>query len=73
MQQQRLVEIGEINSEFCPSVFSDKGDVGLLDQAIIAAQKKSKADFIADASFYRDSNGCISIIGTGKKITKNKL
>lgn len=76
---QNLVEIGEVESEFCPSAMNDKGDIGLLDEAIAAAQKKSGADWITNASFWRDMSGCISVTGTGKKIstsaattTKNK-
>lgn len=69
---QNLVEIGDIESEFCPSTFGDSGQIGLLDQAISNAQKKSGADWIMNASFWRDGNGCISVTGTGKKIGAKK-
>lgn len=65
---QNLVEIGEVNSEFCPNSLKDEGQIGLLDEAISNAQKKSGADWIMNASFWRDGNGCISVTGTGKKI-----
>lgn len=65
---QKLVEIGEVESQFCPDSFNDKGQIGLLDEAISAAQKKSGADWIMNASFWRDQSGCISVTGTGKKI-----
>ena len=65
---QNLVEIGEVESEFCPDTFGDKGQIGLLDEAISNAQKKSGADWIMNASFWRDEKGCISVTGTGKKI-----
>ena len=66
---QNLVEVGEIESEFCPDAFKDKGQIGLLDEAILRAQKKSGADWIMNASFWRDGNGCISVTGTGKKVS----
>lgn len=66
---QNLVEIGEVESEFCPDSFNDKGQIGLLDEAILNAQKKSGADWIMNASFWRDQRGCISVTGTGKKIS----
>ena len=65
---QNLVEIGEVESEYCPDTFNDKGQIGLLDEAIMGAQKKSGADFITNASFWRNEKGCISVNGTGKKI-----
>ena len=65
---QNLVEIGEVDSEFCPDSFNDKGQIGLLDEAIMAAQKKSGADWIMNASFWRNQSGCISVTGTGKKV-----
>jgi hypothetical protein len=68
---QNLVEIGEVESEFCPDTFGDKGQIGLLDEAVKNAQKKSGADFITNASFWRDNSGCISVNGTGKKIATN--
>lgn len=65
---QTLVEIGDVEGEFCPDTFGDKGQIGLLDQAISGAQKKSGADWITNASFWRNESGCISVTGTGKKI-----
>lgn len=66
---QNLVEIGEVESEFCPDSWKDKGDIGLLDMAIQNAQTKTGADWITNASFWRDGRGCISVTGTGKKIS----
>jgi len=66
---QYLVEIGDVESEFCPDSFKDEGQIGLLDQAIINAQKKSGADWITNASFWRDGKGCSSVTATGKKLS----
>lgn len=68
-QNQNLVEIGDVESEFCPDAMNDKGTIGLLDEAIKGAQMKSGADWIMNASFWRDGRGCISVTGTGKKIS----
>lgn len=65
---QNLVEIGEVDGEFCSDSFNDKGSIGLIDMAVSNAQKKSSADWITNASFWRMGNGCVSVTGTGKKI-----
>lgn len=65
---QNLVEIGDVESEFCPDSMKDEGTIGLLDMAIQGAQTKSGADWITNASFWRDGRGCISVTGTGKKL-----
>ena len=65
---QNLVEIGEVEGEFCPDTWGDKGTIGLLDMAIEGAQKKSGADWITNASFWRNQSGCVSVMGTGKKV-----
>ncbi len=65
---QNLVEIGDVEGEFCANQFNDKGDVGLIDMAVHNAQTKSGADWITNASFWR-SGSCVSVTGTGKKLT----
>ncbi len=64
---QNLVEIGDVESEFCTDQWNDKGAIGLMDEVISGAQKKSGADFITNASFWRAGN-CVTVTGTGKKI-----
>ncbi|MFL5786051.1 MAG: hypothetical protein ACJ76H_15645 [Bacteriovoracaceae bacterium] len=64
---QNLVEIGDVEGEFCADSFKDKGDVGLIDMAVQDAQKKSGADWITNAAFWR-SGSCVSVTGTGKKL-----
>lgn len=70
--KQKLQSIGDIEGEFCPDSMNDKGQIGLLDEAIMAAQKKSGADFITNATFYRNQSGCISVAGTAHKIIVTK-
>lgn len=45
----------------------DKGDIGLIDMAVQNAQKKTGADWITNASFWRSGN-CMVVTGTGKKL-----
>ena len=63
-----LVETGDVSGQFCPDTFGDSGQVGLLDEAIKDAQKKSGADFITNAAFWRENGNCITISGTGQKL-----
>lgn len=64
---QNLVEIGDVEGEFCADSWNDKGSIGLIDMAVQDAQKKTGADWITNASFWR-SGSCVSVSGTGKKI-----
>lgn len=64
---QNLVEIGDVEGEFCADQFNDKGSIGLIDEAVRGAQQKSGADWITNASFWRSGN-CVSVTGTGKKL-----
>jgi hypothetical protein len=41
----------------------DDMEIGLMDQAILKAQKKAKADGLADVSFFRECN-CVNVKGT---------
>lgn len=65
---QNLVEIGEVEGEFCANSMKDEGTIGLIDMAVTNAQQKSGADWIINASFWRTGAGCISVTGTGKKL-----
>jgi len=65
---QALRETGPVTGEFCSNAFSDKGTVGLIDEAVRAAQQKYSVDFITAASFYTTGNGCVSVEGTGQKV-----
>lgn len=65
---QNLVEIGDVEGEFCADSMNDKGSIGLIDMAVENAQKKTGADWITNASFWRSGN-CMVVTGTGKKIT----
>jgi hypothetical protein len=69
---QRLVKIGQVDSKFCPNTFSDEGQIGLHDEAISKAQKKTGADWIMKASFWHERSGCISVTGTGVRVYSKK-
>ena len=65
---RELKEIGDVEGNFCTDS-GDRGSVGLMDEAIKDAQKKSKADFILNASFYQEGS-CMSVEGTGAKMVR---
>ena len=64
---QNLVEIGDVEGEFCSDTWNDKGSIGLIDMAVQDAQKKTGADWITNAAFWR-SGSCMVVTGTGKKL-----
>jgi len=66
----KLRESGPVKGHLCARSVKDKGSVGLFDEAIKAVQAESGADFISDASFFREGS-CISIEGIGQKIVRD--
>lgn len=67
---EKLRETGPITGKFCPDAFKDKGNVGLIDQATMAAQEQNQVDFITNVSIWRESTGCLLIDGTGQKVVR---
>jgi hypothetical protein len=65
---QKLEEKGQVSGEFCGDSSRDKGTIGLMDEAIKAAQKSHSVDFISNATFYVTGANCMSVEGTGMKI-----
>ncbi len=66
-----LVEAGDVTGEYCRQATAEMKTVGLLDEAIKDAQRKSKADFITNATFYAKGN-CVLVEGQAMKIAKKK-
>lgn len=62
---ETLAEKGNVSGMFCPDSFKDKGNQGLIDNAVRNAQEMNKVDFIGNVTVWRDGNGCVSIEGTG--------
>lgn len=63
---QKLKAIGDVKGQYCASA-SDKGSVGLMDEAIRDAEKKSGGEVFTDASFF-SSGSCIELEATANKI-----
>ncbi len=67
----QTTSLGEIEAQFCAGddepLVADGNNVGLMDEAIMAAQKKSGADFLVGANFYT-SGSCVIVKGEGRKI-----
>lgn len=64
---EKLQETGPVTGKFCADTFGDKGQIGLLDESVKAAQTQNKIDYIMNASFWNEGQ-CISVEGTGAKI-----
>ncbi len=68
-QGTKFKEMGPVAGGFCADSFKDKGEFGLMDEAIKDAQKKSGADVIVDASFFMEGS-CVTVEGTGKTVMR---
>jgi hypothetical protein len=59
----------KVNAEFCqgddPITTTDR-NVGLIDEAVMKAQKQSGADYIADVTISQ-KGGCVMVEGTAMK------
>ena len=66
-QGEKLQEIGPVEDKFCPSAAKDQGPQGLMDEVIRSAQNKSGADYITNAVFYLELNGCVVVNGTATR------
>ena len=64
---EALKETGPVSGEFCSDAWSDKGQMGLLDESIKHAQKQSGVDFITNVAFF-STGKCILLEGTGQKV-----
>lgn len=65
-----LKEMGDVTGQFCTDS-SHKGSMGLMDETIKDAQRRSKVDFIINASFFRKGS-CMMVEGTGAKLVSKK-
>ena len=43
---------------------------GMMDEAILSAQRRGSFDFISDAKFYREAN-CVSLQGLGQRLVQS--
>lgn len=66
---ERLRQTGSVHGKFCPQTFDDRGNIGLLDEAVKSAQRRYGVDYIMDATFWNES-GCITVEGTGANVTR---
>ncbi|MDD9942241.1 MAG: hypothetical protein OXU20_14440 [Myxococcales bacterium] len=64
-------EIGEVEGIYCQGddpIVSDSKNIGMLDEAIMQAQKQSGADYITGAQFFREGD-CVVVTGLGMRAT----
>ncbi|MEZ0392880.1 MAG: hypothetical protein ACAH59_11740, partial [Pseudobdellovibrionaceae bacterium] len=63
-------EAGTVKGDFCFSSFG-KGNVGLMDEAILAAQTKYTVDYIRNPVFMMNTkDACVSVEGQGYRMKK---
>ena len=67
---EKLQELGNVSGQFCADSIHDKGNIGLLDEAIKKAQASSGADFIHNTTVWSDGAGCVTVEGLGEKIVR---
>jgi len=66
---QKVIMKDEIEGKFCAEAFRKSGSYGLIDEAIKDAQRKSRADFIYDATVSQQGH-CTFVSGTAAHIKK---
>ena len=64
---EKLTEVGAVSGKFCSDQWNDKGNIGLIDESVKAAQATHKIDWIINASIWREGN-CVDVEGTGAKL-----
>ncbi len=60
---------GRVESKYCPGddpISSHDRNVGLIDEAVMKAQKQSGAAYLSDVTVYRDGR-CVVVEGTAMK------
>lgn len=62
---------GPVKAEFCSDSFKDKGDIGLMDEAVKKAQADNQVDYIMNASFW-STGGCMVVEGEGANVVATK-
>lgn len=65
---QKLQDKGPVTGEFCAQQFSDKGQIGLIDETVKNTQATHKVDYITNATIWTTGASCIVIEGQGQSI-----
>lgn len=65
----KLKDVGPVTGSFCMDSFNDKGEFGLMDEAVKDANKKSGAEIITDATFYTQGS-CVTVEGHGHTVSR---
>lgn len=63
-----LEKVADVSSRYCMKNKSDSGiDIGLMDEAVKAAEQEHNIDFILHPTFRSDGN-CVIVTGDGMRI-----
>lgn len=66
---KKLAKTGPITTKFCTSMSSSSGkSLGLIDEAVSAAEKEQKIDYILNAYVYTEGS-CTFVEGDGARIS----
>ncbi len=66
-----LVTKGPVKAEYCTDAFKDKGEIGLMDEAVKKEQTDHQVDYIMNASFW-STGGCMVVEGEGATVVATK-
>lgn len=66
-----LVTKGPVTAEYCTDTFNDKGQIGLMDEAVKKAQTMNQVDYIMNATFWSTA-GCMVVEGEGANVVETK-
>lgn len=62
-----LKEVGKVEATYCSGdepIVSRDGEIGLIDEVVMRAQRDSQVTYIKNAQFY-SQGACVSLEGTG--------
>lgn len=59
-----LTNKGPVKAEFCMDSWNQKGQFGLMDEAVKKAQSTAQVDYILNATFW-STGGCMEVEGEG--------
>jgi Na+/H+ antiporter NhaD/arsenite permease-like protein len=68
-----LMTKGPVTAEFCTDAMNDKGQIGLMDEAVKKAQATAQIDYIMNATFWSTAGGCMVVEGEGANVVASKV
>jgi hypothetical protein len=67
--KDKLVKVGAVDDEYCVTAWS--GSYGLMDEAVLQAEKKHNIDYIKYPAFTRRmGTACVQVSGEGYRVVQ---